>query len=72
MAAPPLADSAGVQAGPLRRVLRLLASRDVLHERGDGTFRLTPAAEPLRQARTGLSPAQPGGAAVWERAGAPG
>ncbi|MBB5104758.1 hypothetical protein FHS40_003842 [Streptomyces spectabilis] len=35
-------------------MLRPLASRDVLHEREDGTFRLTPAAELLRQARAGM------------------
>ncbi|MFD9909223.1 ArsR family transcriptional regulator [Streptomyces sp. NPDC059063] len=43
-----LADRAGVRAQPLRRVLRLLAGRGVFREEDDGTFRLTAAAELLR------------------------
>ncbi|WP_030021408.1 methyltransferase [Streptomyces monomycini] len=43
-----LATATGTDAAHLRRALRLLATRDVFREDPDGTFHLTPAAEPLR------------------------
>ena len=44
-----LADSAGVNARNLYRVLRALASKDIFAETGDGRFEPTPLAEPLRK-----------------------
>ncbi|MFJ9850395.1 hypothetical protein [Streptomyces sp. NPDC101150] len=43
-----LAASSGTQAGPLRRVLRLLAVRGLFREHPDGTFALTEAGAALR------------------------
>ncbi len=43
-----LAAETGVQGFPLYRVLRALASKGIFRETADGTFALTPLAEPLR------------------------
>src|SRR5215471_3311593 len=43
-----LAQAAGVQARPLYRILRALASVGIFAEDEAGRFRLTPLAEPLR------------------------
>ncbi len=49
-----LAELAQVQAAPLYRVLRALASKGIFHEAPDQSFSLTPLAEPLRSGH-GLS-----------------
>lgn len=43
-----LAEATGTHPPSLHRVLRLLASRDVLHEDSEGRFELTPRGQPLR------------------------
>src|SRR5512142_725757 len=43
-----LATTLGVDAGYLYRTLRLLATRGIFREDGDGRFHLTPRAQPLR------------------------
>lgn len=54
-----LAEAVGVEAGPLGRVLRLLAGRGIFAEEADDRFRLTAAGEALRSdaavpARSGI------------------